>query len=88
MWCKWRDAVPDNSTVVVYSGVRCADCEAVKNYLKERDVAFTEKNVHKNRASLQELTQLGFKSIPVTVIGEEVIAGFDREKLAAALSLG
>jgi glutaredoxin len=79
--------VTENKTVVVYSGVRCADCEAVKSYLKERDIEFTEKNVHKNRAALQELSQLGFKSIPVTVIGEDVILGFDREKLATVLEL-
>ena len=76
-----------NRTIVVYSGVRCADCDAVKNYLKQREIEFTDKNIHKDRASRQELLGMGFKSIPVTIIGEHVIQGFDRKKLAVALGL-
>jgi glutaredoxin len=73
--------------IVVYSGVRCPDCDLVKSYLKERDIPFVEKNIHKNKAYRQELIGMGFKSIPVTLIGEQVIQGFDRDKLREVLGV-
>jgi glutaredoxin len=73
--------------IVVYSGVRCPDCELVKRYLTQNGLEFTEKNIHKDRASRQELIAMGFKSIPVTLVGEEAVQGFDREKLSVALGL-
>jgi len=77
----------NSDQIVVYSGVRCPDCDAVKRYLTEQGLQFTDKNIHKDRASRQELIALGFKSIPVTFVGDEAIQGFDREKLRQALGL-
>ncbi len=73
--------------IVVYSGLRCKPCDAVKGFLKENGFSYVEKNVHLDKEARQELYELGFKSIPVTVIGSNRIEGFDREKIAEALSL-
>ena len=77
----------DSSEIVVYSGVRCPDCELVKHYLNEQGIAFTDKNIHKDRASRQELMAMGFKSIPVTIVDGQAIQGFDRDRLKQALGL-
>lgn len=71
--------------VVVYSGIHCAPCEAVKAYLKERGIHYTEKNINRDKAARQELRDMGMTSIPVTVIGEARVQGFDKERLEAAL---
>lgn len=47
---------------------------------------FTDKNVREDPVALDELKRMGFNSVPVTVIGEERIVGFDQERLAKALA--
>jgi glutaredoxin len=71
--------------VVVYSGPGCAPCEQVKRFLTERGVSYDVRNVRDNRDYLMELRDLGYLSVPVTVIRGQVIKGFDLEKLEAAL---
>ena len=74
------------SEVVVYSGIHCAPCDAVKAFLKQRGVDYTEKNINTDKAARQELREMGMTSIPVTVIGDARIQGFEKEKLEEALA--
>ena len=72
--------------VVVYTIPDCETCENVAIYLKSRDIPFSEKDVSKDPKMQQELTKLSGKlSVPVTVIGEEVVSGYDREKIGNIL---
>lgn len=73
--------------IIVYSGIHCAPCDAVKAFLKEHGYSYTEKNINKDKEARQELRDMGMISIPVTLIGEHKIQGFDREKLEEALGL-
>jgi glutaredoxin len=54
-------------------------------YLSQRGVAFTEKNIREDPAALRELIEGGFSMTPVIRIGDETIAGFDPNRLEAAL---
>ena len=54
-------------------------CEHAKEFLSQRGVEFTERNVAEDGAALAELEALGAMTTPVTVIG------FDRERLNALL---
>lgn len=47
---------------------------------------YIEKNVREDPAALDELKRMGFNSVPVIVIGEEKIVGFDQERMAKALA--
>jgi len=58
----------------------------VKAWLSQRQMPFTDKNVREDPVALDELKRMGFNSVPVTVIGEERIVGFDQERLAKALA--
>ncbi len=74
------------SKVVVYSADWCGFCHAVKEYLKKLGVAYTEKNVENDLALAQEaVTKSGQMGIPVVDIDGEIIVGFDRPKIDAAL---
>lgn len=66
--------------VVVYTSDTCVYCGAAKEYLKEKGVSYEEKNI-KEPAYRKELMALGFMSVPVLKIGEEVVLGFDKEKI-------
>ena len=84
-------------SVLLYTIPNCDTCENVAIYLRSRDIPFTEIDVSKDLKKQQELTKLSGKlSVPVTVIGsnregtvlydaEEVISGYDREKIGAIL---
>ncbi len=58
----------------------------MKAWLSQRNVLFTDKNVREDPVALDELKRMGFNSVPVTVIGEERIVGFDQERLGKALA--
>ena len=59
----------------------------MKEFLSQKNVPCTDKNIREDPKALEELRGMGFSSIPVTVIGEERIVGFDPAKISAALSL-
>ncbi|NLW52630.1 MAG: glutaredoxin family protein [Tissierellia bacterium] len=73
--------------VKVYSSDTCPYCVAVKNFLTENNVEFEEKNVTTNAEARNELIQKGYRGVPVIVVGEEEVVGFDQSRLKELLSL-
>ena len=74
--------------VIVYSTTRCAFCATEKQWLEKLGVEFVSKNIEEDEAANQELLAKldgSFQGVPVTDIGGELILGFDRPKLQAAL---
>lgn len=57
----------------------------VKVYLSRKEIPFTERNVSTDRDSLMALLELGFRSTPVTVIGEQKLVGYNPVKIEEAL---
>lgn len=48
-------------------------------------MAFTEKNVGKDPQARQELMELGLLSLPVILIGDQKLTGFNPNKIEEAL---
>jgi arsenate reductase-like glutaredoxin family protein len=72
--------------ITVYtSGPRCVDCNTIKSWLSQHGYRFTERNIREDPAALAELTQLGFQSVPVTLIGTTAIDGLELDAIQAAL---
>jgi glutaredoxin-like YruB-family protein len=75
------------NSVTVYSADWCAFCHAAKDYLDKIGVSYTEKNVEKDPTFGQEaVSKSGQMGIPVLDINGEIIVGFDRTKIDAALA--
>ena len=72
--------------VVVYTSNTCPYCTLAKNYLEEKGVSFTEKNVQTDKDARQELMNMGHMGVPVVVIDGQEIVGFDKDKIDAALA--
>lgn len=73
--------------VTIYSASWCAFCHAAKEYLDKKGVKYTEKDVDSDRAIAEESMRLsGQTGIPVLDIGGQVIVGFDRPRIDAALA--
>jgi len=57
----------------------------VKEFLSQRNVPFVERDIAEDETALAELEQLGVMTTPVTLIDDEVVVGFDRERLNVLL---
>jgi glutaredoxin len=58
----------------------------VKEFLSRAGVAFETKNVDEDEQAYAELIQKGYRTIPVTFIGDRVVKGFDEAALRAAVA--
>ena len=71
-----------SDTVTVYTTTTCPWCTRAKEYLRQKGVAFTERNIELDRAGAQEvMRRTGQMGVPVIVDGNDVIVGFDRARL-------
>lgn len=74
--------------VTIYSTNWCAFCATEKQWMDRLGVKYVSKNVEEDEDANKELLdKLGgnFQGVPVTDINGEMILGFDRPKLQAAL---
>jgi glutaredoxin 3 len=54
----------------------------VKEFLSQKGITWTEKYVDSDRAAaIEMIRRSGQQGVPVTVIGDEVVVGFDRPRL-------
>lgn len=60
---------------IIYTSNSCPYCTAAKDYFKQNNVDFEERNVAKAEYR-KELMNLGILSVPVIKIGDELIKGF------------
>jgi glutaredoxin-like YruB-family protein len=75
-------------SVVVYSSPTCVHCQAAKAFLTASGVDFDEVDVREDVEGREELIELtGQLAVPVIVVGETVVQGFDRPRLQALLGL-
>jgi glutaredoxin len=55
-------------------------------YLSQKGVEFTEKNVSRNPEAVQELMSLGVRSLPLILIGDQQLRGFNPKAIDEALA--
>lgn len=71
---------------IIYTSNSCPYCTAAKDYFKQNNVDFEERNVAKVEYR-KELMNLGILSVPVIKIGDELIKGFDLKAINNILGL-
>ena len=79
----------NSATVTVYSTPWCAFCRTEKQWLESLGVSFVSRDIEEDESAKEELLdKLGgqFQGVPTTIIGDEIVIGFDRPKLQAALA--
>jgi glutaredoxin-like YruB-family protein len=74
--------------VKIYSTPTCFYCQTTKEFFAKNGIKYEEANVSSDLKAREEMVrksnQLG---VPVIEIGHEIIVGFDRVALEAALGL-
>ncbi|MDU2829193.1 MAG: glutaredoxin family protein [Anaerococcus sp.] len=73
--------------VTIYTSNTCPHCKAAKNYLKENNIDFEEKNVDEDRSAIDYLVEKGHRGVPVINIDGEDIVGFNKEVVDEKLGL-
>ncbi len=74
--------------VSVYSTASCPWCIRVKQFLKENNIEFKDIDVAQDQQAAQEIIQRsGQMGVPVLDIEGQIIVGFDKEKIKAAIGI-
>lgn len=73
--------------VVIYTSNTWPHCHTAKDYLAENNVEFEERNVQKDPEARKELMAKGIMAVPVIQIEEELITGFDKDRVDELLGL-
>ncbi|MDO5027909.1 MAG: glutaredoxin family protein [Bacillota bacterium] len=71
--------------VIVYSSSTCPYCTLAKDYLNEKGVEFEERNISTSREAREELMAKGHTGVPVVIIDNEEIVGFDKARIDSLL---
>jgi glutaredoxin len=78
--------VPPGFTAVMYTTATCPFCAKARELLDARKVPFIEVDVDKSQRGFEEFQRLGGVGVPVLVINDRVIHGYEREKIEQALA--
>ena len=73
------------ANVTIYTSNSCSYCVAAKDYLKEKGVEYSEKNIQTDATARKELMQKGHMGVPVIIVDGEEIVGFDKARLEELL---
>lgn len=74
--------------VKIYTTPACPFCVMAKEYLKEKGIEFEEIDVSKNEKAAKEMIEKsGQMGVPVIEIDEQIVVGFDKEKIDQLLGL-
>ncbi|MSU44633.1 NrdH-redoxin [Candidatus Nomurabacteria bacterium] len=74
--------------VTIFSTPSCRFCHMAKEFFKEKNVTYTEYDVASNLEKRKEMIdKSGQMGVPVILIGEEIIIGFNKPKIVQLLGL-
>ena len=74
--------------VTIYSTPTCHFCQLAKAFFAEKGVQYTNYDVSTDAAKREEMIQLtGQLGVPVIKIGDDIMVGFDRARLADKLGI-
>ena len=74
--------------VVMYSTPTCSYCRLAKAYLNQNKVRYTEIDVSRDqRAAADMVRRSGQSAVPVILIDNRPIVGFDKRKIGRMLGL-
>lgn len=74
--------------VTIYSTPTCHFCHAAKDFMNDNEIKFNDVDVSTDADKRQEMIEItGQMGVPVIRIGDDVVVGFDEEKVKELLEL-
>ncbi|MFH1704713.1 MAG: glutaredoxin family protein [Patescibacteria group bacterium] len=78
----------EGKKVIVYSTPTCGYCKMAKTYFEKNGVEYEEKDVSSDIEARQEMIKKsGQMGVPVILIGDEFVIGFNQGRLAKLLDI-
>lgn len=75
-------------SVTIYSTPTCHFCHMAKDFFEGNGVQYTEYDVSSDLEKRKEMIdKSGQMGVPVIYVGDELIVGFDEERLRALLAI-
>ena len=75
-------------TVTIYSTPACHFCQAAKEFFAENNITYTNYDVSTDAQKRTEMIEKsGQMGVPVIFIGDEMIIGFNEEKIRELLEI-
>jgi len=73
--------------VVIYSLPTCPNCKRAKEYLSQKGIPYIDYDVAKDKERTKEMMQKsGQLGVPVILVNDDVLIGFNQSKLDKLLS--
>jgi glutaredoxin-like YruB-family protein len=79
----------DKPKVIIYSTAWCGFCKMTMQYLSQKGVPYVDKNIEQDAEAYHELIKKiggNYRGVPVIDIDGQLILGFDRPRIDAALA--
>lgn len=74
--------------VTIYTTPTCAYCKMTKEFFKENNITYAEKDVSQDTSAREEmLNKSGQMGVPVIDIDGQIVIGFNKAKLSQLLGL-
>ncbi len=78
----------NKAKIKIFSTPSCVYCYTLKEFLKERKIAFENIDVSKDEAALKEMVEKsGQMGVPVSEIDGQIVVGFDKERISNLLGI-
>jgi glutaredoxin len=76
---------PGSKEIILYTTDWCGYCEALRVHLKAHDIPYIERDVEKSLSGLLGWWTVGGRGVPVSVVGEQVVYGYQLDKIDEGL---
>lgn len=74
--------------VIIFSTPTCSFCNAAKRYFREKNVRFTDVDVSRDQRAARDMQRkTGQMGVPVILINNKPIVGFDKPRIMKMLNL-
>ena len=83
-----KRSMPGNasaSAITMYSTSWCPHCKRAKAYFAERGIAFEDVDVEANDRNKKAFKDLGGGGVPLIIVGDKAMRGFDPKRMDALL---
>lgn len=76
------------ANVTIYTTPTCHFCHQAKEFFKENNIEYTEKDVAADLDARREMVEkTGQLGVPVIEVDEKIMVGYDHDTLAEALGM-
>ncbi len=80
-------SAPNQPRIIIFTSSSCPWCNRVKQYLREKRFRFREVNVERDSEGVRELKRRNIMGVPVVLINNRPVVGFNKAKIDKLLNI-